>query len=114
MNKKQIEFLKKGNVIKTPYDSVLVVTKIDDEKIEWIDPNHSNSSGFIPLHAKKESTTCSCVLYDNPHGLPIRDCKYCNGSGEIVIKELSLEDCVFLDDNVKDYILNTIDLKNIF
>jgi hypothetical protein len=114
MNKEEIASLRKGNVIKTPYDSVLIVTKIDDEKIGWIDPNHSSSSGSIPLHTEKELVTCGCVLFDNPHGLPINDCEYCGGNGEITIKELSLEDCVFLDDNIKDYILNAINLKNIF
>ena len=94
-----------GNVIKSAYGSIEIVTKVRDK--DYIECIPIDSTNVTIGHAREDKTynrTCHCN--DNP------ECE-CKGTGEYKQTILGFEKAEFLGSNIKEYIVNNV-IRGIF
>lgn len=110
-----MEHIIKGNVFKTKYESIIIITEVlDSERFleknrgkyyVWISFNYTNSGGGTYYKTIEEERIC----YDSWGDICTdSDCPICNGSGKYIGTDWGLEDAEFLGETVKDYVLKSL------
>lgn len=92
-----------GNVIKTPYNDVVIVTNCNDDTVSWIPIDSSNCSGISKLKDHKRNEACFCI--EGNDGEYDEDCENCKGKGSYDVDVPGYEKSKVLASNVKEYIL---------
>jgi len=91
-----------GNIVKSPYGSLWIVTEIDDKYMRAVSFEYTNSSlGCSKETTKRGKHQCGCV--DN-YGEADPQCTNCEGSGEAVTVFAGYEEYEFVASTVKEFI----------
>lgn len=97
-----------GNVIKSPYGTICIVTNCTDDYVSWVSFSSENSSGGGSLEDTTRNETCYCnENYDYGNNYD-PECSDCKGSGGYEVKVLGYKRSELLASCVKDYILKRL------
>lgn len=95
-----------GNVVKTAYGSIVIITKVNDDITSWVSFSYSNSSGATKNKTHMRATTCFCC--EKNDGEYDSECEDCKGTGEYEKEIMGMDAAEYLADNVKEYILDSL------
>jgi len=100
MNKLRI-----GNVIKTKYGYIEIVTDVRDDYTNTVSLNYSNVSSGYKTKDTKRKVECNCVDMCG-HAMP--DCPKCKGTGQVEQTRYGSDSATLIANNVKEYILDSL------
>lgn len=98
-----------GNIVKEFNGSVIIVSNVTDNHVQWISATHGNSCGTTPQKTTEEIDDCECTEFGCYE--PEIDCPHCQGSGKIKKIRYGMDNATYLADNMFEYIKNRM-LKN--
>jgi hypothetical protein len=101
--------MRTGNIVKTAYGHVVIITKVSADYVHWISADYANSSGGTPILTTETEEDCDCV--SDCCGQPDMDCTDCNGTGKIKKTRYGMDRAIVLADNMFEYIKNRM-MKN--
>jgi len=100
-----------GNVLKTQYGSIIIITKVgngvvhsDDDYYNWVSFDSTNCSGGTYYTTRKSMVCCEDQC---GHTCTDEDCK-CKGTGEFEKTEYGLDQATLLGSTVKSYIMKSL------
>jgi len=103
-----------GNVLKTKYGSIIIITKVgtgvqypEDDYYSWISFDSTNVSGGSYFKTREKVVSCEDQC---GHRCEDEDCE-CKGTGKYPRTDYGLDKATLLGSTVKDYIMNSL-LKN--
>jgi len=102
-------YMRIGNIVKTVYGSIVIITRVDSNYVHWISATHGNSSGGTNILTTEIETDCDCVF--ECCGQPDLECLNCKGTGKIIEIKYGMDKAIILADNMFEYIKTRM-LKN--
>lgn len=101
--------MRTGNIVKTAYGDIVIITTVNDKNVNWISASHANSSGSTPQITTETEVDCDCV--SECCGQPDIDCPDCKGTGKIMKIRYGMDKATYLAANMFEYIKSRM-LKN--
>ena len=100
--------MRTGNIVKTFYGDVVIISNVRDNYVNWISATHANSQGGTQIVTTEKIVDCDCwANFD----LPDIDCPNCNGTGKVTKITYGMDNATYLADNMFEYIKSRI-MKN--
>jgi hypothetical protein len=93
--------MRTGNIVKTFYGDVVIISNVRDNYVSWISANHSNSSGGTQIITTEDEVVCDCLIECCE---PSIDCPDCKGTGMMTKTIHGMDKATYLADNMFDYI----------
>jgi hypothetical protein len=93
--------MRTGNIVKTAYGDIVIVTRVSDDYVHWISASHANSLGSTQKLTTEHDVDCVCV---EECCEPSIDCPHCEGKGKIKVTKRGMDRATYLADNMLDYI----------
>lgn len=101
--------MRTGNIYKTAYNEVIIITNVTKDYVHWISATHGNCQGGTQIRTTEEEVDCDCV--EECCGQPDIDCPDCKGTGIVKKIKYGMDNATYLADNMFEYIKNRM-LKN--
>lgn len=98
--------MRTGNVIKTPYNFIAIVTNVSDDYLNWVSFDSENCSGGGKMEDSFRNEACFCI--EGNDGEYDEYCPDCKGKGSYDVKVLGYKRSKVLAPNVKSYILKSL------
>lgn len=94
-----------GNVVKTGYGNIVIITGFRDNYYHWVSFDTSNSSGYTCADTYSEKLIC----YNNSGGICNDEkCVDCKGTGSYMVERKGMNQSKLLGSSVKDYIMKSL------
>jgi hypothetical protein len=101
--------MRTGNIVKTAYGDIVIISQVKDNYINWISASHGNCQGGTQKLTTETEVDCDCV--SDCCGQPDIDCPDCKGTGKITKVTYGMDKAIVLADNMFEYIKSRM-LKN--
>ena len=100
--------MRTGNIYKTAYGGIVIISKVTDDYVHWISATHGNCQGGTNKVTTETEVTCDCLIDCCE---PSIDCPDCHGTGMMKKTIHGMDKATYLADNMFDYIKSRL-LKN--
>lgn len=103
--------MRTGNIVKTAYGEIVIISDVRKDYVSWISATHGNSQGGTQVLTTETEVVCDCMENFGMPDMPDVDCPHCHGTGKMKQIKLGMDKAIYLADNMFEYIKNRM-LKN--